>query len=439
MNTKYVAVLAVCCAFFFLFSAKDIEAKDKAEKAVFAAHTLEAYIQRSLDANPGLKMFKARYQAALERVPQAASLPDPMFQITHFVESVQTRTGPQENVFMLSQRIPWFGKLSSSEQAASAEAQALWHAYQNQQLLLVRKVSLAFFEYGFTGRAITLTRKNLDWLTQLEPIIEEQVKGGGDINPLLRLKVEVGKIADKLESLKQRRIVQSARITEMLALPETTLIEWPRWDVPPVDVVDGRTLVGAIEGNNPELQMLKRKIASGQARQESARLASYPDVTVGINYIQIGDPVVNPATPDAGADPWGVTATITIPLWFDKNEAARAEALAGKQAYEHEYEKTVNALKAEMRASIALLHDADRRLQFYGKELLGLAEQAAENSRAGYEAGRTGILEVIDSERSLLELHLLSWRAAADAWQQRVTIQTLANQPVLGNEIPEIK
>ena len=40
-------------------------------------------------------------------------------------------------------------------------------------------------------------------------------------------------------------------------------------------------------------------------------------------------------------------------------------------------------------------------------------------------------IEVIDSERSLLELQLLHRRAAADAWQQRITIQSIANQPLL--------
>ena len=81
---------------------------------------------------------------------------------------------------------------------------------------------------------------------------------------------------------------------------------------------------------------------------------------------------------------------------------------------------------------MALLKDANRRIKLYGEELLGLAEQAVENTRNSYENGRTGILEVIDSERSLLDLQMLYWRAASDAWQQRIVIQTLANQPILG-------
>jgi len=43
---------------------------------------------------------------------------------------------------------------------------------------------------------------------------------------------------------------------------------------------------------------------------------------------------------------------------------------------------------------------------------------------------------VIDSERSLLELELNYWRAAADAWQSRIVIQTLVNQPIAGAFAP---
>ncbi|MEO0795284.1 MAG: TolC family protein [Verrucomicrobiota bacterium] len=393
---------------------------------------LQSYLEQAQAANPQLKAFEARYEAAMQRIPQASALPEPRFQITHFVESVQTRTGPQENVFMLSQTIPWFGKLGSRENAASAEAEALWYAFQSQQLMVARSVALNFYEYGFTGHAIELTEENLDLLQQLEPVVEEKVKAGGDLNALLRLKVEVGKIGDQLESLKQKRIAQSAKLNELLATAAQSTLPWPDWDRPEVIQVDGPSLIVAIETNNPELLMLERQVASAEARREIARLESFPDITLGFNYIQTGEPEVSPNTPDAGEDPWGFTVALTIPIWFKKYDAARAEALASQRANENEYDNRSNRLRAELSASVARLNDANRRLALYGDELLGLAEQAAENSRYSYENGRTGILEVIDSERSLLELQLLYWRAATDAWQQRVIIQTLANQPILG-------
>lgn len=401
-------------------------------QTVFTATDLRSYLERAQAENPQLKAFEARYEEATQRIPQMAALPDPMFQVSHFIESVQTRTGPQENVFMLSQRIPWFGKLDSRKTKASAEAEALWFAYQNQQLMLVRMIAQRFFEYTFTGQAIALTQENLDLLAELEPIVEEKVRGGGDLNSLLRIKVEIGKVTDKLQSFKQRRIAQSAQLCELLALPADTLLPWPESLRPSMAHVDGPDLSQAIEANHPELKMLERKRASAEAQKEIARLERSPDFSLGLNYIQVGDPSVNPMTPDAGKDPWALTFAINIPIWAKKNAAVRDEALAGQRAIENEYESRLNALRAELSVSIAQLEDAQRRHKLYGEDLLGLAQQALENSQTSYESGRTGILEVIDSERSLLELQLLHQRADADAWQQIITIQTLTNQPIFG-------
>ncbi|MFW5874092.1 MAG: TolC family protein [Verrucomicrobiota bacterium] len=396
---------------------------------------LDGYLRRALAENPGLKAFEQRYEAAMSRIPQASALPDPTLQITHFVESVQTRTGPQENVLMLSQKIPWFGKLANREASASTEAEALWHAYRNQQLMLARSVALAYFEYGYTGEAIRLTRENLDLLRELEPIVEEKIRAGSSTNPLLRLKVEVAKVDDRLRSLARQRVAQSARLSELLALPDESPLPWPEVDTPEPASPDGTALAAALRAGNPELRMLERKIASAEARRELARLERYPDVTLGVNYIQVGEPKVMPATPDAGQDPWGVTVAINLPIRFAKYDAAKAEALAHKRSAESEYHSRRNALLAELTSSLATLEDANRRLDLYGDELLGLARQAVENSSAAYQSGQTGILEVIDSERSLLDLQLLYERAIADAWQQRIRIQTLTGQGA-GNDEP---
>ncbi|MGE9290630.1 MAG: TolC family protein [Puniceicoccales bacterium] len=388
---------------------------------------LQGYLSQALAENPQLQAFAYRYEAAMRRIPQATALPDPMFQVTHFVESVQTRTGPQENAFILSQKLPWFGKLDGRKQATSAEAEALWYAYQSQHLTLARRVSLAFYEYAYLEKAIHLTLENRNLLQDLEPIVEERVRGGSELNTLLRLKVEIARTSDQLQSLEKDRETQSIQLRELLALPGSSPLPWPSWEPPTTISLDEAALGLKIRENNPELKMMERKIDSAEARQEIARLESYPDITHGLNYIQTGNPSVNPTTPDAGQDPWGFTVAVNIPVWFGKYNAAKAEALADKRSAESAYSQRLNELQAELSASLSRLEDANRRLALYGDSLLGLAGQAAENSRASYENGRTGILEVIDSERSLLDLQLVYWRAAKDAWQQRVILQTLTN------------
>ena len=398
---------------------------------VFGGVDLGAYLERASEANPDLEAFRQRYEAAEARIPQAGSLPDPMFQVTQFVESVETRNGPQDQVFMLNQRLPWFGKLDRKEAAASAEAEALWFAWQARELEVAQMVANAFYEYAYTRKAIALTEESLALLEELEPIVQERVRGGGDLNPLLRLKVEIGKFRDRQSSLEEKRHAQSARLAALLDLPAGVTLPWPEWGEPiPQPIPEGGLLVQALESNNPRLAMLERRVESAAVRRELARLEAFPDFTVGLNYIRLGEPSGAMTAPDPGKDPWGVMVAVNVPIWRERINAGRSEALASQRAAEAELRDTENQLKSELSVALSQLRDGQRRLDLYGEELLDLARQALENTRSSYEAGRAGILEVIDSERSLLELELLYWRAAADTYQARVALQTLINEPL---------
>jgi outer membrane protein TolC len=389
--------------------------------------TLGDYLDYALTHNLELKVMEARVDAAKSRVPQAGALPDPMFQVTHFGESVQTRTGPQENIFMLSQKFPWFGVLDGRADAAAADARAVAFAYWNRQLVVVRDVARAFFEYAYIGKAIALTEENASLLRKLEPIVETRVQGGEGLNQMLRLRVEIGKLEDKLASLKQKRIAQSGKLNAMLNLPAGSLRPWPDWDVPDPVPLDEQALTSTLPEQHPDLRRLDQAIAAEKARVKVARRSSYPDFVVGVNYIQVDAPDVMTDTPGAGDDPWAVTAAVSIPLWTGKYRGQRQEALARARAAEAEKIDRAAILAGELNASIAMYADANRRLRLYGGELLGLAEQALENSRTSYESGGVSILDLIDSERSLLDLQLTYWRAAADAWQERIAIQTLVD------------
>lgn len=393
----------------------------------FDGQTLEDFLRQAQDANPKIQVFKYRYEAALSRIGQAGALPDPMLQITHFVESIQTRSGPQENVVVIGQRFPWFGKLNSRKQLASTEAEAMQYVYQDQQLILAKTISIKYYEYAYIGRAIDITRKNLELLEQLEPIVEDKVKSGADLNELLRLKVEMGKVADKLDSLKSKSLTLSASLSELLALPTQQIFSLPTWEAPLFEKLNKHEVWDAIQANNLTLQVLLLNINSTETQREIARLASYPDITLGLNYMQIGEPTTSPPI-DAGKDAWGLTLSFNLPIWLEKNKATREESLNRQLAAEKIYQSQINTLKSDLTSSLTMLEDASRRLKLYGEDLLDLAKLAVENTRTSYEGGRTGILEVIDSERSLLDLQLQYWRAAADAWQQRIIIQVLANQ-----------
>lgn len=426
MDSFFQKILKSCLVVLHIFVGTGLHCQEVAE----TKGTLLDYLEEALVGNPHHISMESAYEAARSKIPQAAALPDPTFSVTHFVESIQTRTGPQENVILLSQRVPWFGKLKTRESVATKEAQAVWYGLQNHQLLLAKEVSLEFFEYGYTGESIRLTTEIRKLLEQLEPIVEQKVSVGGNLNALLRLKVEIGKIDDRLLSLKQKRLQQSAELSKILGRADAKLMALPDWEPPALLTPDDKALAAGLVKNNPELQMLVLNIDSSRMSEELARLSKFPDVTVGLNYVDLGDRI--PGSYSDRENPWGITLSVNLPIWKEKTDAIENEAKALTTVAVHHYHERFLDLTTELSVCLLAHEDAQRRLKLYGEELLDLAEQSVENSRNGYENGKATILEVIDSERSLLDMQLLYWRAASDVWKQRVTMQTLANQPILG-------
>lgn len=397
--------------------------------------SLNTYLERALAASPSLDAFEHRYDAAIARIPQARALPDPQFQVTHFVESIQTRTGPQENVFVLNQRFPWFGKLIERERAASAEAEALRDAWQNQNFRVALETSTHYYDYALVHRQIDLVQRNLELLRQAVPSIEERVRGGESLDALLRLQVELGKLGNRLSTLSSQKEVIEAKLRELLVLDESVLLPTP--ELKPVEApkVDGASLYKALEQDNPELRMLQKRIESAEARKALARMESYPDVTLGINYVQIGDSVA--PTSDAGRDAWGATVGISIPLWLERNRSERLEAAAARNALNADFQQRLVALKGEISKRITQLQDAARTASLYGDELLKLAKQSVEISRTRYETGEGTLLAWIDSERSLLELELDYWEAISNIAKHHLSLQVMVNQPIAGIQISD--
>jgi cobalt-zinc-cadmium efflux system outer membrane protein len=238
-----------------------------------------------------------------------------------------------------------------------------------------------------------------------------------------------------LASLNSQRIQHSARLAALLAWPDQDALPWPTWA--PLDSesfnnpsTERTSLLAAVDTQNPELLMLRRKVSSSRARVELARLETRPDLTFGLTYIQVGRPVVNPTTPNAGRDPWGVSLAVNLPIWNQKNSRTRQEASATQRSAENELTERRNQLRADTLVALSAATDANRRVRLYEDDLLPLARQAVDNTLASYQGDRATLLELIDSERSQLDLELQLWRAQADAAQQKLILQTLANQPL---------
>src|SRR6056297_4252318 len=108
--------------------------------------TLNAFLKEAAENNPGVKAAYHEYYAALEKVPQVSALPDPKLSFGYFISPVETRLGPQQMKFSVSQMFPWFGTLKKKEEAYAEKAKVKYQQFLGVKNKVYKKVKLKWYE-----------------------------------------------------------------------------------------------------------------------------------------------------------------------------------------------------------------------------------------------------------------------------------------------------
>ena len=139
---------------------------------------LRDYIEEALERNPSIQEASARYQMAVEKVPQVSGLPDPMFSFNQAIRSVETRVGPQVSSFMLSQVLPWFGTLDLRGKVATQEASAWEYIYIARQREVIARVKRAFYQLGYVDAALRIAEEDKSLLEHYEGLAQTRYATG---------------------------------------------------------------------------------------------------------------------------------------------------------------------------------------------------------------------------------------------------------------------
>ncbi|MBT5167337.1 MAG: TolC family protein [Opitutales bacterium] len=383
------------------------------------------FIAEALERNPGLQAFDLRYQAARESIASSRALPNPRVQLTHFVESIQTRTGPQRQAIQLQQPILWHGKRARMQDASQAQAESLWHAYSAQQFDIVQEISQLVLDIAYLDKAIAFTLEQTRLLQQLNSIVEERVKSGGALNELLRLQVETQRFEDLVANQRTQRFSAAVKLEAILGRQyEEPIIEF-EWEAPNDLIQDSSLWLPSVQERNPKIAILRALENSQEARKRIAKLTNKPDFTVGLNYLRTGD-ALNPSASGSGKDPWALMVGVSLPIWSKANNAIVMQASLQKEAIASQINEQKLLLNSQARTWIARLEDSQQRIQRYETKLLPIARQARDIFESNFRTNKASLLDLFDSERTLIELETQYWRAAADAWVARWKLATLS-------------
>jgi len=380
--------------------------------------------------NPGLEAAFNRWKAALDRVPQVKSLPDPRFNYKYFIEEVETRVGPQQQSFGISQLFPWFGKLDIRSDVAGQAANAARQRYEAAKLKLFFEVKDAYYEYYYLAKSIAITKENVSLIKHLESVAQSRYKAAVGTHPdVIRAQVEMGKLEDRYRTLLDLQQPIVARLNAALNRPVEAEIPSPtEIKFNEVEVVDQELLTRLVT-ENPELKALDYEITQNKKSIELAKKDYFPDFTLGLSFIDTDDsPVGNPR--DNGKDPVVASVSINIPLWREKYDASVREARSRYFAARQEREEKANSLSSQLKMILYSFRDAERKIDLYRDALLPKAKESLKVTESGFRAARGSFTDLIDAQRILLEFALSYERALANRSQSLAKLEMLVGQEI---------
>lgn len=392
-----------------------------------------------LARNPDLAAARARARAAEQEAPQARSLPDPMAGLTAFLLTPETRVGPQRAMVALSQRFPWFGKLGLREQAALYAAAAARADVAARELTLVTETRRLAYELAFLDAWDEILGTDRAILERYEELARTRYAAGiGLEQAVVKLQAELTKVDTRKLQLADRRAETTSALNALrdrspvaeppeIALPEA---------VEPSSGFEGRLarLEDRAAARRPELARAEAEVSRAGTQVELAKKDHRPDVTLGLTYTLVGERQDAPGRamppPDNGQDVIGLTASINLPVYRDRLDAAVEQAARRETAAREERRAVTTSIDRSLGELAQRLVLTYRELRLF-EDVLGIqAEESLSSAEAAYSAGSAGALDLLDAERVLLDVRTSTARARADYAITLARLQGAVGEPI---------
>ncbi len=375
-------------------------------------------IDEALRANPGLEAAKLRWSASTERILQEMALDDPVLGFTYFGEQVQTRVGEKQAGIMASQKVPFFGKLRLKGEVAKNEAKVYGEKHRTLERVIIAKAKSAFYELYWVYKSINISEENKELLQRFVKIAEVKYSTGkATQQDVLKAQVELSKIVNELITLEQLKKTAIARINTLLNRhPDAPLGAPEEVNITEL-TVSLKELYGKAKEISPDLSLMKYRIERDKAAYKLARKQYYPDFTFGLNYTFINDLPSDVMLSPTGEDRDSYTGTLSInvPIFQKrKYDAGVREANAKLKSSEMAYKNMENMTLFGVKDYHFKVQTAERLVKLYRNSIIPQAEQSLKAAEIGYKAGNVDFLNLIDSQRVLLDFKLAFYRAVAD-------------------------
>ncbi len=370
------------------------------------AGTLGSYLARALKENPEVRAAFSRWKARVHRIARARRLPEPTLSFGYFIQSVETRVGPQRARIGLQQSFPWPTKLTAGADSAAAEAQAAEQAFEARALSVRQRVAEAYWNLWVIRETRRIHRDHLVVLRGLSETTRARFATGAvDLAEHQQIDLTANRLEDAIRSMDEAERAAAAQLRAAVGLAPSAQV--PTTQGPPparLPRLSEKELAAAVRAH-PHVESFEYQ---AEAKESSARAEAadrLPSFTVGADWILTGEAAMADVS-GSGKDAVIVAAGVRLPLWqgsySESIEAAQAEA----DSHRYQKQSAIDQGVADVEAALAKVRDSVRQVEFYHDVLLPQAQSTYTSVLGSYASGRGSVAQALLAQRDLLELRV---------------------------------
>ena len=359
--------------------------------------TLNAALDEALQRNPDLIALRREYDAALAVPAGSRFLDPPSFEAQIWAWPVTTLNPIRTDMYMLTmeQMLPGRGKRAAREAVLGRDADVERREITVRANDIFDEVRQAFAALQLARDTLVIYERQVPVLRDLaEAATVRYASGHGEQHDTVTPLVELTRLQSDAITWRTRAKTEEVRLNALLGRPVGQPVEplLPMMVTAlPFDVV-----TAALE-RHPAMALAAAEIAREEAELARLQGERRPDFVVGGGYMLMPG--------DAGA--WTARAGITWPnapcsrKRLDADITAQTRRVAAAFARR---DAIASSIRRGVQEAQVQIDAARQRAELISTTLLPHVEHALEVSRTGYSAGRAEFGDIIDAQRTVLEV-----------------------------------
>ena len=389
---------------------------------------VDQLVAEALAKNPEIAAAQSRVDAMRQRPAQEGSRPDPMISAGYSSTGYPwpgagLGTEPTSNIgFMVSQALPYPGKLDLRASIASREADAELQEVAAARWSVTARVKQAFYRLAYTYAVADVLQRNRELLQTLLKVSENRYAvGHAAQQDVIKAQTQLTIVDLQLARIRQERATREGELNALLARPVGSPIGRPD-DLVLTDFnLSLESLVTSATAQAPMLKRDQIAVERSQLAVDSARKEYKPDFNVSGGYYNMGS--MSPM--------YEFRLDVTLPVRRARRDAAVAEQVSTLLETRQTYEANRLDLQSRIQEDYEMATTSLHLARLYRDTVLPQARLALESSMASYQTGAVDFLSVLTNVSAVLD-HETSYFAELAGYHVAVSrIEEMTGAPII--------